>query len=204
MKKYIVYKIINLINDKIYIGVHKTSDINDDYMGSGWLIKKAIKKYGIENFKKEIIQVFNNPEDMFVMESKLVNEDFVKSKDTYNIKEGGKGGFDYKAVIEGSRKSRIEHPERWIYTTKLASERFKEMHRKGLIKYDTFTNRKHTEETKKKIGIKNSMIQRGKGNSQYGTCWIYKLELQTNKKIKKEDFSIYENEGWVKGRKMSF
>ena len=41
---YTVYKIVNLTNEKYYIGVHKTSDPNDSYYGSGVAIKKAIKK----------------------------------------------------------------------------------------------------------------------------------------------------------------
>jgi len=42
-KHYLVYQITNLINYKIYIGVHQTYDINDCYMGSGKLIKTEQK-----------------------------------------------------------------------------------------------------------------------------------------------------------------
>jgi len=41
---YYLYEIKNLINNKIYVGVHKTNDLNDGYMGSGKVIRRAIKK----------------------------------------------------------------------------------------------------------------------------------------------------------------
>ena len=88
---YLVYKITNTVNDKFYIGCHKTKDKNDGYMGSGKLIKKAIEKYGVENFRKEILAECSTVEEMFEKEKELV----VLNEKSYNLKYGGDGGFDF-------------------------------------------------------------------------------------------------------------
>ena len=53
MSNFIVYKTTNLINSKIYIGVHKVVTPDDTYLGSGKLIKKAIKK--LINSRKNLL-----------------------------------------------------------------------------------------------------------------------------------------------------
>lgn len=88
---YYVYQITNTLNDMIYVGVHKSTDPNDSYMGSGVHIKNAIKKYGIENFKKEILFEFDNAEDAYAKEAEIVNREFLSRNDVYNISFGGKG-----------------------------------------------------------------------------------------------------------------
>lgn len=89
MKKYLVYKIVNKINNNIYVGIHTTENINDSYMGSGTNIKKAIKQFGMENFEKIILYQFDNEKDMLDKEKELVNKEFIKRPDTYNISIGG-------------------------------------------------------------------------------------------------------------------
>ena len=99
-KYYLIYQITNNINGKIYIGKHKTKNLEDGYMGSGKMINKAIdkplkhaqKKYGLENFTKTILYYLQNKEEMNLLEKMVVNEAFCKRKDTYNIKIGGDGG----------------------------------------------------------------------------------------------------------------
>jgi len=90
---YTIYKITNLLNGKIYIGQHKTKNLYDGYLGSGKTLNKALNKHGINNFKKEYLFVFDNFEEMNNKEKELVNEEFIKRKDTYNITLGGAYGY---------------------------------------------------------------------------------------------------------------
>lgn len=92
---YLIYKITNNVNNKIYIGKHQTENKDDDYMGSGKIIKRAIEKYGIDKFTKEILYECNSLEEMNEKEAEIVDEEFVARLDTYNIKLGGQGGWDY-------------------------------------------------------------------------------------------------------------
>jgi group I intron endonuclease len=112
---YLIYKMTNMLNNKIYIGMHKTDNMNDGYRGSGKALKNAIKKYGISNFKYEVIEVLSSEEEMIKKEQEIVTEEFCSRIDTYNIMPGG---------LFGSKE------------------------RNGL----TFANRKHTDDTKRKIG----------------------------------------------------
>jgi len=212
---YTVYKITNLVNEKIYIGVHKTIDINDDYMGSGKALKLAQKKYGIENFQKEIIEVFNNSEDMFNMESELVNEEFVQDKKNYNLRLGGKGGWEHINdwsnihLFNKSDRDRAKKALEWLFKNdkKWLVNKNKE-YTNSIMKYyenggkNGFSGKKHSEETLEKL--KGHKRQTGEKNSQFGKVWIYSLEEKVSKKIEKDELPVYEEQGWLKGRKMKF
>ncbi len=219
---YTIYQITNTVNNKIYIGMHKTKDLNDGYMGSGKILTRAIAKYGVGNFRKEILHVYDNANDMHNKEKELVNEDFVKNSTTYNLKIGGEGGFDYinSNNLTGGELHRGANltPElqqrgrdtikRKIETDPEYAKAYKEKRRNNALKtptfYKAFTGKKHTIETKKKIGEANSKHQKGKGNSQYGTCWIYNTKLKESKKIKAINLDQYLINDWVLGRKMKF
>jgi group I intron endonuclease len=86
---YYIYRITNLINGKTYIGQHKYTELNDRYMGSGKLIRLAIKKHGFENFKKEIlVDEISNRDLADRLEIAYIRE----FKPDYNLTKGGTGG----------------------------------------------------------------------------------------------------------------
>lgn len=102
--KYIVYLTTNKVNNKIYIGIHETEnpDVFDGYIGCGAYINKpssynkgkthlhnAILKYGTSAFHRHTLRVFENLEDALDLEAWLVNDEFVKRTDTYNMTVGG-------------------------------------------------------------------------------------------------------------------
>lgn len=213
---YLIYKITNKLNKKIYIGSHKTKNLNDGYMGSGKYLSYALNKYGKENFIKEILFVFDNPKDMYAKEAELVNEDFLMEENTYNLKKGGYGGFDYinatgkniygkngqqgyggqnLKTYEWFKENRTL--EDWERINKKISETLKEQFQNG--REGSFLNKKHTSETIQKL--RGHKRQVGELNSQYGTCWVTHPE-HGNKKIKKKDIDIYISLGYNKGRKI--
>lgn len=89
MTYYGLYKITNLVNGKMYIGQHVTNNLDDGYMGSGKIIKYAVKKYGVENFKKEWIGFYEDLDELNYMERVYVDQTWVDRSDTYNLILGG-------------------------------------------------------------------------------------------------------------------
>lgn len=87
----IIYKTTNLINGKIYVGKDKHN--NQKYFGSGILLKRSIKKYGLNNFEKIILDFCENEDDLNIKEKIWIEK--LKSNDLtigYNITDGGEGG----------------------------------------------------------------------------------------------------------------
>ncbi|HLO11581.1 MAG TPA: hypothetical protein VK190_04930 [Pseudoneobacillus sp.] len=108
-----IYLTTNMINGKMYIGQKKNDKYWNSYLGSGILLKKAIKKYGKENFIKIILCKTYNAKDANKKEKFYINFfDAVNSKIFYNVAEGGYGssvaGYDeerLKAFKEKMSKS---------------------------------------------------------------------------------------------------
>lgn len=100
----IIYKTTNIVNGKIYIG--RQLHTNPTYIGSGTILHRAIKKYGINNFKKEIIEHCSSLSDLNEKEKFWIEKLNSTNKNIgYNIMIGGQGGntFNYKSGPKNAR-----------------------------------------------------------------------------------------------------
>jgi hypothetical protein len=197
------------VNNKIYIGVHKTHDMNDGYMGSGKVIKRAMEKYGSDNFRKDILEEFQDSKSMYDREKEIVTEEVLSRDDVYNLRRGGHGGFDYinqhslnqSGDRTHARKVRAQNlykgTQRRILAGKCGfqlkpSPGFKttEQRENALVAMSSPESRE-----KKKATWKKNNRGKGNKNSQFGTIWI--TNENKNVKIKKTDPIP---EGWRRGR----
>lgn len=98
---FIIYQTTNKLNGKTYIGKHKTSNLDDGYLGSGRAILQAIDKYGKDNFYRTILfMAFNADALNWVERFEFVTETVVNDPSTYNMILGGAGGFHDPALRE--------------------------------------------------------------------------------------------------------
>lgn len=185
--QYYIYKITNKINGKIYIGQHKVPLIKENfrrYMGKGIAIQKAIKKYGKENFDKEILEYIDDDEKHELVSERekfWIKEFNCMSPNGYNISPGGEGGCTSeiaKKIVEtrrhnGSLAWTDEHKLKMSKTMKgkpkseLHKQHLSEHHRLRTLHKVQFENDGHIEETFDsvktlaiKYNIKTEMILR--------------------------------------------
>ena len=144
----VIYKTTNLINSKYYIG--KDEKNNPDYLGSGLLLNRAIKKHGRENFKKEILETCTNRTELNEKEIYWIEKPKA-IENGYNIALGGAGGDTY-----------TNNPNLEIIIEKLSG------------KNNHFYGKKHKDESKVKIG--DSKLGKQSWNS--GKTGVYSEETK--------------------------
>lgn len=178
--KEIIYVYItkNIVNNKQYVGMHSTFNVDDGYLGSGRCLIKAFKKYGKENFKREIICFCISLDEAYKKES-----EYIKIYDTLNPKGynlSPTGGNNVKGSMSEESKKKLSNSisgeKHWSYGKKQSKEVIEKrrkalMGHKGCIHTQESINKiletktrnnsfKHTEETKIKIGLasKNRIV----------------------------------------------
>jgi hypothetical protein len=204
-KFHIIYRTTNKINNMIYVGAHSTDVLEDNYIGSGHLLALAIKKYGIKSFEKVVLHIFNNPDEMFKKEAELVNKEFLKRPDVYNIVEGGFGGYNKGTTglkhlhhpIYGKRCA--VHPnaipnmlrEGWIIGRNMSSTTntiwiYKDIEKKMINPVDL------------DVYIKQGWRKGLPKSPTYGKIWIYHPKLNEYSLCSESELSTKLPAGWIK------
>lgn len=173
-KKYFgyIYKTINLLSKKIYIGQRK-GKFDSSYFGSGKLIKQALKKYGEINFSVKLLSTGVSRSNLNFLEIKFIKEyrEYLGRENLYNLSDGGyqrNSGYSHsEEAREKMRQSRLgkipwmkgkHHTEKAKRALSKANKGIKPSLEIRLKLSISNTGRKHTEETKKRI----SLSHRGK------------------------------------------
>ncbi len=98
-----IYITTNKVNGKKYIGQH--TRFKEDYLGSGILLARSIKKYGVENFSREIIEFADSKSELDLLEKEYINRlNATVNKNFYNIHVGGSGGLTTAGWTDERRK----------------------------------------------------------------------------------------------------
>lgn len=170
-----IYILTNKLSGRRYIGKHSTNNLDDNYMGSGYIIREIKKKYGKDIFLKQIIEFCKTEEEALERQKYWIKEyNALQSYNFYNLDEGGLGHTGYKASQETKRKmsqaqkrrfqDKTKHPR---YNKPLSQKTKQKIRQKA-------TDRKHSEETKQKL----SELNKGQNNPR-----AIKVECINNRKI---------------------
>jgi hypothetical protein len=200
-KKYhFIYKTTCLVNEKFYYGMHSTSNLKDGYLGSGKRLRRAVTKYGPENFKIEILEFLPDRETLASREKEIITEEMLQDLMCMNLQPGGGGGWTEEQRKKGTARM-LSVIWQDLEFRKRKSEKTSNLHKEGKLKTwkDTYdwTGKKQSKEHTQKIKESNKGNQKGEKNSQFGTIWINNgIE---NKKIKKEELKYYLSLNWIRG-----
>ena len=143
-----IYLIKNKINDKRYVGqtIRKINE-SKDYFGSGKLIKRSIKKHGIDAFEKIILEECNNIDILNEREMFWIKELNTKIPNGYNLTEGGDGSVGLKHLRSTKKKMSKSHIKFWKENEWLREE----YSEKFSGDKNPFYGKHHTEESIEKI-----------------------------------------------------
>lgn len=200
-----IYLTINLINKKKYIGQHK-GKFNNNYLGSGKLITKAIKKYGKNNFIVFPIKYAPNIDELNRLEMEYIANLKNSGEDNYNLAKGGNcigSIYDYMTTEEI-----IKHKQKISKALKGRKINYSceelEKRRKNAINRNQsdFMKNVCVKRNKERVWSKetlNNMSKRMANNKiNSGKKYIHKDGYR--KMVLKEELNYYLDNGWILGK----
>jgi len=201
-----IYKITR-DDGKYYIGMHSTDSLEDGYFGSGKLITRSIKKYGVERHKKEILEFLPSRIQLKERERELVNEEILDDPRCMNLQLGGGGGWANNPNSLIPLRDPIIKKKIGVLAAKtIAARRENQEYRdsyaqkisEAVTGNQNWLGKSHTKKTKAKMSASAKGKHDGEKNSQFGTCWITNGVKAI--KIKKDLLDEYLKNGYQRGR----
>lgn len=169
-----LYKTICLINQKYYIGMHSTTRLDDNYLGSGLIIRRSLKKYGVGQHVKEILLFCSSRRELCCKERDIVNETLLQDPLCMNLKIGGEGGGQKGIKRSEEFKIKMSQARRMLISQgwSMPKKSIDQMRAK-------LRGRKHTSETKSKM----SSMRQGKKMKPFSNEHRAKLSVARKKRI---------------------
>lgn len=208
---FIVYRTANRVTQEFYIGVHRTDNLDDAYLGSGRLLRASIALHGPQHFERTLLATGLDRETAYRLERELV-EPLLGTPGCLNLHPGGRGGFHYinrrglhstaaataalKCLQETDPAAFAEGQKR-ATAARVHSPVFQAARRAMTGKH--FEGKTHTEETKQRMRASHQGKTTGTQNGAHGTVWITHTE-HGNRRIPRGDLSVWEALGWTTGR----
>ncbi len=168
----IVYKAVNKINTKVYVGLttHSLDSRIFNHRANAKRYKtpfyRAIRKYGFQSFDWYIIDTADSKEVLIGKEIYWIKALNSKAPNGYNLTSGGDGVFDPS-----------EETKRRLSLSKMGNK-----NRLGIP---------HTEETKKKMGV----AQRGEKNPNWGKKFPWRAEMNKQQDMKGKNNPMFGRRG---------
>ena len=165
----IIYKTTNKINNKIYIGQSKYN--NQNYIGSGKSLLSDIKKYGKENFKREILEFFDTKQEAFDAQEKWINEHNTLSPNGYNVSL--KGGHNTRGCWSDESREKVRLAKTGTRLSEETKRKISESSKGKKMSAEAIQNMREakanqtpwTDEAKQKMSKKMSEIKKGINHS---------------------------------------
>lgn len=195
-QRHYCYRVENLVNGKYYIGKRTCycNPANDPYFGSGKNIRRAIKKYGLENFKKTILAEFDTEEEAYLCEAELVTEKTLLDPMCYNLQQGGIGGQRGAIYLNrGTEMTRVMPDLVDEYLQKGWQIGWTEEMRKVHL------HKEVSEETRRKISEVQRKLYENQSGHTAGKVKVSNEDLQESKYILIKDLENYLKNGWKTG-----
>lgn len=191
----VIYITTNLVNGKKYIG--RDSHNNPNYYGSGTFLKKAIRKYGRENFKKEILEVCQSEEHLSIREEYWLNYYdagnnpmfYNRHNHSHGSGSGEKSSWYGKRLYETTKKKLSErktgknHPNYGKHLSEETKRKISESQRGEKSRLygmygdkNTFFGKKHSDESKRKMRESHRKHDTSGENNPYFKGYIICIE----------------------------